>query len=157
MSPDKKWLNIYSEGGNSGIRTDFNNTNNVFFVSPRIAKSAAETYANFMTTTRNFSNFEMSVDLKTEKQIRENNPPKPWETVWVYFRYTDDFHYYWFVLKPTGIELGKKDCDTCTNPFEGQVFLHTDEIPDLKLGEWSNLRISAIGNNITVALNGRLS
>jgi glucose/arabinose dehydrogenase len=155
ISPDKKWLNIFSDGGNSGVRGDLNNTSNkVFFVSPRIAKSVGETYSNLMTTTGNFSNFEMSVDLKTEKQIRENTPPKPWETVWVYFRYTDDFHYYWFVLKPTGIELGKKDCDTCTNPFEGQVFLHTDEMPVLKLGEWYNWGISAIGNNITVSLNG---
>lgn len=70
------------------------------------------------------------------------------------FRYTDAFHYYWFVQKPTGIELGKKDCDTCTDPFDGQEFLYTDEIPALKLGEWSKWRIIAIGNNITVSLNG---
>ena len=38
--------------------------------------------------------------------------------------------------------------------MEGQVFLYTDEIPALKLGEWSNVKIRAIGNNITVAVNG---
>jgi glucose/arabinose dehydrogenase len=155
ISPDKKWRNIEGGQGSMGVRNDINNTNNgIFFISPRIAKSVAETFSGLATTTRNFSNFDLSVDVKTEKQTRENESPKPWETVWIFFRYADDFHYYWFILKPSGIELGKKDCDTCNNPFEGQVFLYTDEIPTLKLGEWSNWRIKAIGNNITIALNG---
>jgi Domain of Unknown Function (DUF1080) len=155
ISPNKKWINIYNGGGSSGVRNDLNvTTNNEFFMHPKIAKSASETYANLVTTTRNFSNFEMSVDVKTEKQLRENSSPNTWETAWILFRYTDDFHYYWFVLKPTGIELGKKDCNTCTNPFEGQEFLYTDKIPTLKLGEWYNWKISAVGSNITVSLNG---
>ena len=155
ISPNKKWFNIYNGGGISGVRNDLNDTdNNVFFMYPKIAKSASETYANLVTTTRNFSNFEMRVDVKTEKQLRENSSPNTWETAWVLFRYTDDFHYYWFVQSPSGIELGKKDCNTCTNTFYGQEFLYTDEIPTLKLDEWSNWKISAIGNNITVSLNG---
>ena len=155
ISPDNKWLSMDTGEGSMRVGMDINNTNNsIFYISPRIAKSAAETYTGLMATTRNFSNFDLSVDVKTEKQLRENESPKPWETVWIFFRYGDDFHYYWFVLKPTGIELGKKDCDTCTNPFEGQVFLYTDEIPTLKLGDWYNWRIKAIGNNITVAVNG---
>ena len=155
MSPNKKWLNVDSGEGFMGVRTDLNNTNNnVFYMFPKIAKSPAETYTSLVTTTRNFSNFDMSIDVKTQKQLRQDSLPKPWETLWVFFRYTDDFHYYWFVLKPTGIELGKKDCDTCTRPFEGQVFLYTDEIPTLKPGQWSNWRINAIGNNIDVSLNG---
>lgn len=155
ISPDNKWLNVDSGQGSIGVSSDANNTeNNMLLIYPKMSKSSAETHSSFVTTTRNFSNFDMSVDLNTVNQTRENAPPKPWETTWIYFRYTDDFHYYWFVLKPTGIELGKKDCDTCTDPLEGQVFLYTDEIPALKLGEWSNVNIRAIGNNITVAVNG---
>jgi hypothetical protein len=138
-----------------GVRTDLNNTsNNVFYVFPKIAKSPTETYSGLVSTTRNFSNFDMSIDVKTQVQLRQDSPPKPWETMWVFFRYADDFHYYWFVLKPSGIELGKKDCNTCTSPLEGQVFLYTDEIPTLKPGQWSNWRISAVGNNIGISLNG---
>jgi hypothetical protein len=154
-SPNKKWISIYNGGGSSGVRNDFNDTNNnIFFMHPKIAKSANETYASLVTTTRNFSNFQMSVDVKTEKQLRANSFPNTWETAWIFFRYTDDFHYYWFVQKPTGIELGKKDCNTCANPFEGQEFLYTDKIPTLKIGEWSNWKISAIENNITISLDG---
>jgi hypothetical protein len=155
VSPNNKWVNIYNGGGSSGVRNDFNDThNNVFFMYPKTAKSANETYANLVTTTANFSNVNISVDVKTEKQLRENSSPNTWEAAWILFRHTDDFHYYWFVLKPNGIELGKKDCDTCTDPFDGQEFLYTDEIPALKLGEWTNWKISAIGNNITVSING---
>jgi hypothetical protein len=155
LSPNKKWINIYNGGGSSGVRNDFNDTtNNIFFMHPEVAKSASETYANLVTTTHNFSNFEMSVDVKTEKQLRENSSPNTWETAWILFRYTDNFHYYWFVQKPTGVELGKKDCTTCTNPFEGQEFLHTSNIRTLKLGEWSNWKISAMENNITVSIDG---
>jgi hypothetical protein len=154
VSPNKKWANIYNGGGSSGVRNELDTSNNVFFMYPNIAKAAYETFANLVTTTRNFSNFNMSLDVNTVKQQRDNPSPNAWETAWVLFRYTDDFHYYWFVQKPTGIDLGKKDCDTCTDPFDGQEFLYTDEIPALKLGEWSKWRISAIGNNITVSLNG---
>lgn len=155
MSPNRKWISIDGSGASMGVRTDLNNTsNNVFYVFPKIAKSPTETYSGLVTTTRNFSNFDMSIDVKTQVQLRQDSPPKPWETLWVFFRYTDDFHYYWFVLKPSGIELGKKDCNTCTSPLEGQVFLYTDEIPTLKTGQWSNWRISAVGNNIGISLNG---
>ena len=30
------------------------------------------------------------------------------EVAWVFFRYTDTFHYYWISVKPNGVELGKK-------------------------------------------------
>ena len=155
VSPNKKWINVYNGGGSSGVRNDFKDANNnVFFMYPKAAKFANETYANLVITTTNFSNFNMSVDVKTEKQLRGNSSPNTWEVAWILFRYTDDFHYYWFVQKPSGIELGKKDCDTCTDPFDGQEFLYTNENPKLKLGEWTNWKITAIGNNITVSING---
>lgn len=105
---------------------------------PKIANFANETYANVMTTATNFSNFYMSVEVKTEKQLRENSSPNTWEAAWILLQISvnnDDFHQYWFVQKSTGIELGKKDCDTCTEPFEGQEFLYTNENHTLKLGE----------------------
>jgi 3-keto-disaccharide hydrolase len=155
VSPNKKWINVYNGGGSSGVRNDFKNANNnVFFMYPKAAKFANETNANLVITTTNFSNFDMSVEVKTERQLRGNSSPNTWEVAWVLFRYTDDFHYYWFVQKPSGIELGKKDCDTCTDPFDGQEFLYTNEIPTLKLGQWANWKISAIGNNFTVSING---
>jgi hypothetical protein len=96
----------------------------------------------------------MDVDVKTVKQLRTNFAPNSWEAAWVLFRYTDTFHYYWFVLKPNGVELGKKECSTCIDPFQGQIFLSTNDSPKLKIGDWSRWRITAVGNHISVAING---
>jgi glucose/arabinose dehydrogenase len=160
ISPNEKWRNIYNGGGESGVRKDNkNNNNNVFFMKPNITKSSNETYATFVKSTNEYTDFKMKIDVKTGKQLRElnnNNIANPWEAAWIFFRYTDDFHYYWFVLKPTGIELGKKDCDTCKNSYEGQIFLLTKEQPILKIDDWSTWEISMIGNHIIISIDGKV-
>ena len=66
------------------------------------------------------------------------------------FRYTDNFHYYWFIIKTDGIELGKKDCDDCTDSRDGQQFLVSKPTPNLKLNSWSNWKMAIYGNHIQV-------
>lgn len=160
ISPNGKWQNVYNGGGESGVKKDKDkNNNNVFFMKPNIARSFNETYATFVKSTSEYSDFQMKIDVRTEKQLRDfnnNNISNPWEAAWVFFRYTDDFHYYWFLLKPTGIELGKKDCDTCTNSYEGQIFLLTKEQPLLKINDWSTWEISVIGNHIIISIDGKV-
>jgi glucose/arabinose dehydrogenase len=154
ISPNKQWQNVYNgDGGSSGVKKDPNDKN-VFFMYPKISKTSNETHANLVKTTKTFSNFDMNMDVKTEKQLRENSPPNPWEAAWVFFRYTDQFHYYWFTIKSTGVELGKKDCDTCKSPYEGQIFLHDSDKPVLKVGDWSNWNVRAQGNHISIKVNG---
>ncbi|HXS60452.1 MAG TPA: family 16 glycoside hydrolase, partial [Candidatus Sulfopaludibacter sp.] len=79
-----------------------------------------------------------------------------WETGWIFFRYTDTFHYYWFTISNEGIELGKKDCDKCKDPVDGQQFLVTKLDPKLDLNSWSHWKIIIIGNNIQVFVDGKL-
>ena len=152
-SPDGKWQSVYNGGGSSGAKKDLND-NNMFFMYPNASISKNETHASLVKTTQQFSNFEMSVKVKTDKQLREGTLPMPWEAAWIFFRYTDEFHYYWFLVKPTGIELGKKDCDTCANPYLGQIFLYSDDRSILKVGDWSDWEIDAIGNRIIISVNG---
>lgn len=152
-SPNGKWQSVYNGGGSSGVKKD-QNGNNIFFMYPNISIFTNETHANLVKTAQQFSNFEMSAKVKTDKQLRKDTLSNPWEAAWIFFRYTDEFHYYWFLLKPTGIELGKKDCDTCTNPYLGQIFLYSDDSPILKVGNWSNWEIEAIGNRIIISVNG---
>jgi len=154
ISPNKQWQNVYNgDGGSSGVKKEPDNKN-VFFMYPKISKAGNETHANLVKTTKTFSNFEMNMDVKTDKQLRENSPPNPWEAAWVFFRYTDQFHYYWFTIKSTGVELGKKDCDTCKSPYEGQIFLHDSDKPVLKVGDWSHWNVRAQGNHISIEVNG---
>jgi hypothetical protein len=97
----------------------------------------------------------MSVNVKTEKQLRQNIQPHPWEVAGVFFRYRDDDHNYGLLLKPVGIELSKKECNnnSCSSEAE-TVYLYTKGEPKFNLGSLSNLYIKVVGNQITVGVNG---
>jgi glucose/arabinose dehydrogenase len=153
LSPNGEWQNIYNGGGLSGVRKDLNG-NNVFFMYPQPSISVNETHASLVKSIQLYENFELSAKVNTEKQLRQNSSPMPWEAAWILFRYTDEFHYYWFLVKPNGVELGKKDCDTCTEPHEGQIILYSVDTPTLSLGNQSKWDISAIGNRIMISING---
>ena len=152
ISPDGKWQNVYNGGGSSGV--GISGGKHVFFIYPKVSTSLKQTSANLVISTSQFSNFNMDVNVKTAEQLRRNDPPNSWETAWILFRYTDTFHYYWFELNSGGVELGKKDCDHCTDSVQGQIFLSTVEHPNLKVGDWSHWKITAVGNHIRLAING---
>jgi hypothetical protein len=153
-SPNGEWKNVYSGHGSTGVKNV--DWRSVFYLSPMASKSAAETHAGLVKSTDKFCNFSMKVDMNTAKQLRQFSPPNKWEVGWLLFRYSDTFHYYWLVVKPNGIELGKKDCNSCTNPVDGQKFLVTKSTPTLKINTWNKIQVDMIGNNIKVYFNGNL-
>ncbi len=150
ISPNGKWQNGYSGYGSTGVE------NSLFFLKPQVSTMPSETHAALVKSTGSFCNFDLNFNINTLQQLRQNNLPNTWEVGWMIFRFTDDFHYYWFVIKTNGIELGKKDCDTCTDPVDGQQFLVTEDNPKLILNSWSNWHISAIGNHIQIFADGKL-
>lgn len=153
-SPNGKWLDNYNGFGSVGVQDDGTGTNNVFFESPAISTSPSTTHAALVTSTQKWGNFQLDIDVKTVQQLRQNSSPNPWEVAWVFFRQTDTFHYYAFLVKPNGIEFDKKDCNTCTDPVQGQQFLVTASSPILKIGGWSHWTITAIGNHIMISVDG---
>jgi F5/8 type C domain/Domain of Unknown Function (DUF1080) len=153
-SPNGKWIDNFNGFGSAGVQGDGTGTNNVFFMYPGTSTSPIETHANSVSSTQKFSDFQLDMDVKTVQQLRRNSPPNPWEAATVLFRETDAFHYYAFVVKPNGIEFDKKDCNSCTDPVQGQQFLVTASSPTLKIGAWSHWRITAIGNHITITVDG---
>jgi hypothetical protein len=80
-SPDGKWQNVYNGGGASGVTID--GGKNVFFMYPRAPISLSDTNANLVKSTQQFSNFNMTVDVKTAKQLRLTEPPNTWEAAWI--------------------------------------------------------------------------
>jgi glucose/arabinose dehydrogenase len=154
VSPNGRWSNDYSGEGVSEVKEEPTG-NHIFFMSPKIASLANESHTGLVTTTKNFSDFEMNVNVKTEKQLRQNIQPHPWEVAGVFFRYRDDDHNYGLLLKPVGIELSKKECNNnnCSSTTE-TVDLYTNSKPQFNLGSLSNLYIKLIGNQITVGVNG---
>ncbi|HKR72576.1 MAG TPA: family 16 glycoside hydrolase [Candidatus Nitrosocosmicus sp.] len=153
-SPNGEWKNVYSGYGSTGVKNV--DSRSVFYLNPKAVTSAAQTYAALVKSTDNFCNFTMQVHMNTVKQLRQNSPPNTWEVGWLFFRYTDTFHYYWVAVKPNGIELGKKDCNTCTNPVDGQKFLVTKSIPKLNMNTWNKVTVDMVGNHVKVYWNGNL-
>ncbi len=153
ISPNGKWRGIGDGHGAMGVKTD-EDGNNVFFLNPKAAERKNDTYSSLVRSVNNFTDFELTLNIRTDKQLRLNEPPNSWEAGWVFFRYGDTFHYYWLVLKSDGVELGKKDCNNCVDPFMGQIFLKELEDPALQIGNWSTWNIQVIGNRIKVSIDG---
>ena len=107
-SPNGKWYDNFNGYGSAGVQDDGTGNNNVFFEIPATSTSPSETHASSVSSTQKFSNFELDIDAKTLQQLRQNSPPNPWEAATVFFRQTDTFHFYAFVLKTNGIEFDKK-------------------------------------------------
>ena len=148
-SPNGKWLSKWNAGGEMGVKTE--NGNNVFYGYPKTATSPGQTFSSFALSTQKFSDMTLEVDMKTYKQLRQNSAPNSWESAWVMWRWTDLFHHYYFVLKTSGIEFGKKDT-SCS--CEQQVFLNTGTSPTLKIDSWNHVKISSIGKHTTIWLDG---
>ena len=85
-----------------------------------------------------------SYTLTTLGQLRLGSAPNPWEVGWSMFRFRDLHDYYWFILKPNGWELGKKQGS------DVQIFLATGTAPALRLGQPNRVRIRAVGPRIQV-------
>ena len=90
-SPNGKWKNKYTGEGSTGV--EIANESHVFFLKPKPSTSSDETNAALVKSTDSFCDFNLDLDIKTVKQLRENTSPNSWETGWIFFRYTDTFHY----------------------------------------------------------------
>jgi len=164
-SPNGKWINLYSGFGTSGTErlkpssftqlnnndNDNNNNNNntAFYEKPKTSKNSNETYSALTLTTETCEDVEIYVKVRTNQQLRENSPPNSWEVAWIMWRYQDNWHHYYFIFKPNGIELGKKQNE---NHTDEQIFLYTANEPKLKIGEWSIWYIKTSGNHIEIWL-----
>jgi hypothetical protein len=110
--------------------------------------SLAETHSALLTSSATWGDQVFSYSATTIAQRRIGDAPNPWEVAWSMFRFTDLTHYYWFIVKPNGWELGKKQgSDT-------QIFLATGDTPRMAVGATYQVRVQAEGARIRVSVNG---
>jgi hypothetical protein len=96
---------------------------------------------------------EIEATMRTVKQTRVDDPPNPWECAWLMWALTDLSHYYYFVLKPNGWQLSKKQ----GGPLGGwapELFLATGTSPQYPIGPAHRLRVVQTGSDIRVWANG---
>ena len=150
-SPDSKWMSVFG-GGAAG------NGSFLLQTSPQ-SRSLSETHSSLIVSTSQWTNFNMTLDIKTVKQQRLHDQPNSWEIGWIFFRYTDLKHYYWFHLRTNGgFEFGKRQCDTCQTSndiLRAQLFMVNVDKPKIfKMNEWQRYSVQAIGNHIMIYVDG---
>jgi hypothetical protein len=128
--------------GNVGV------ANGVWSLSSTPPSAPAETHSALVTSPPVAGDGAFSFTATTLAQLRTGSAPNPWEVAWAMFRFRDLADYYWFILKPNGWELGKKQGS------DRQIFLATGTAPTLDIGRANHVRIETRGSRIRVLVDG---
>jgi hypothetical protein len=116
-------------------------------LSPRPSRQTDETHAALVVSTAQYGDLTYRLSMRTRKQLREPDP-NPWETAWAVWRYTDNTHFYYLVLKPDGWELGKAD-PSCPGR---QCFLATGR-GSYRVQDWHRVEVRQSGATMAVRVN----
>jgi len=141
-----KWDVVYTGYGQVLIE------NGLLSMAPMVSKAPSETHAplvavNSASWNSAWNDYIFNVRMNTTQQLRTGSTPNPWEVGWLLFRYSDAQHFYYFIKKTNGIELGKFNNGS-------QTFFVTADNPKLTLNTWDSYSIAVKGNNIKVSVNG---
>ena len=119
-------------------------------MGPRSAQKDHMTHAPMVLGPQYGSRLVMHTRLETTAQLR-NGTPNPWEVGWVIWQYTDDQRFYYFIPKPNGWELGKRDP---AYPG-GQRFLSSGSEQTFPIGQAYDVTIVQVDEAIAVFVDGR--
>lgn len=119
-----------------------------YTLSSQVPTSPSETHSALITSAGTWGDQSFSYTTTTLQQLRVGSAPNPWEVGWSFFRFRDLSDYYYFILKPNGYELGKKQGS------DAQIFLVTGDSPRLQLGQPYSIQIRAVGARIRISVNG---
>jgi hypothetical protein len=104
--------------------------------------------ALLLTGPRLAAPLRLRARLQTESRVG----PGPWKAAWLVWGYADRRHFYYFIPKPNGWELGKRDP---AYPG-GQRFLASGRSPKTPLGRWAAVDVRQDEDGgLTVLLDGR--
>jgi hypothetical protein len=119
-------------------------------LSPRKAAKATETYAALVRTKQTWDDVDFLTRMRTVAQLRTPRA-NPWETGWIIWHYGGHAHFYYFVPKPNGWELGKED-----PAYPGsQRYLATSGKPRFPVGNWYRVRVRQQSATITIWVDGK--
>jgi hypothetical protein len=122
------------------------------FMAPTEALAADDTHAPLAVGPLHADRVTMRTRVETVRQVRVGGDANPWEVAWVVWQYQDDDHFYYFIPKPNGWELGKRDP---AYPG-GQRFLATGEDQRFPVGQVYDVLIEQVGPALTVSVDGRV-
>lgn len=137
--------------GYGAVNIKSNNKNKFLELVPKIAKSTNETHAALVTGKSLSGNILFQTKITTTQQLRTGSTPNPWEVGWVVWNYTDNEHFYYFIPKTNGWELGKRD----PSYTGGQRFLATGSNIKFPIKRTYTVKVTQdTSNTVTVWVNG---
>lgn len=146
-----KWASVFNGYGCTKIEK----INSVYFVhqSPQASTLISDTHASLTTGPSYAAPITFEASLTNIAQLRQNSPPQPWEVGWVIWNYSDNEHFYYFIPKTNGWELGKRD----PSYGGGQRFLATGTNKVFSLGVTYKIKIvHDKSNTMSVYVDGAL-
>lgn len=121
-------------------------------IQPMASTSSSETHAGLVIGPSFSGNYSFQVTVNTAQQLRTGSAPNAWEVGWVLWNYSDNTHFYYFIAKPNGWELGKED-----PAYPGaQRFLASGSSPTFPIGQNYQIKIVESSNTMSVYVNGSL-
>lgn len=141
------WVDVFNGYGSAGIEAD---GDQVLTLAPKVATQPGETHSALAVTAAQFSDIDVTLQMRTVAQLRTGSAPNPWETAWALWSYTDNTHFYYLVLKPNGLEIGKEDPAYSGN----QRFLVTQGNVQYPVGRWYTVRVKQVASTFTVWVDG---
>jgi hypothetical protein len=135
-------------------------SNRVVQMQPMASTSVNETHAVLAVSTAAFgaggASYSFTGRTRTLQQLRVPTP-NAWEVSWVVWNYSDDNHLYYFVLKPNGWEIGKRDPRYyVAGVNDGQKIIATGETAVAPpLGTWYDFDVRVTGQQADIYVNGQ--
>lgn len=142
------WRLRFSGYGCVGLTNDGSGTS--MSMQPMVATANDETHAPLLLGPEYGDRLQLNTRMETVQQLRQNGEPNSWEVAWLLWQYQDDEHFYYFIPKPNGWEVGKRDP---AYPG-GQRFLATGTDLKFPIGRAYNVQITHKGNVFSVTVDG---
>jgi len=142
------WQFVFNGYGCSGFMSV--NSNTLLVEQPEASVTPDETHAALVAGPSVSGDVTVEVSMATTRQLRANSAPNAWEVAWLLWHYRDNSHFYYFIPKPNGWELGKED-----PAYPGaQRFLASGSSPSFPIGPWYRVRVEQVSQTIRVLVNG---
>ncbi|EHM52523.1 immunoglobulin-like domain-containing protein, partial [Cardiobacterium valvarum] len=145
------WKVAFAGYGNVEI-IDNGGGNQALQLKPMARSGETETSsAMVLGSAQTGDEFTYSGTIATPEQLRQGATPNAWETAWLVWNHTDNDHYYYFVARANGWELGKRD----PAYSGGQRFMATGS-ESWPLAEPKNFVVTKRGNTVEISINGKV-
>jgi hypothetical protein len=142
-----QWANRF--GGYGVVKVVSARPDPALSLATDIASSTAQAHAALVTSAASFGDMTATISETTIAQL-QSPAPDSWDVAWVLWHYTDNTHFYYVLLKPSGWELGKED-----PAYPGaQRFLVTGVTPVFPIGVSYKIQIAQIAGTMQVSVNG---